>query len=369
MINLSVFLTRASKKIGIAVWLLLFILCVVSVLNIFYRGFNTNLLNLIPENASKTHLYLKLIRDFGIMDETYVSLDGDIMKNIDKVEHFADDLRKSDLIKNVRFRIDPSVVRFMSDMFRKNIFLYLNDDEMDSALDVIRPDVIKKKIEKMKDRLILPSKYLSLTDPLGFSEQMFSRMPSMEMPLDASSGLFMQDKGKRLFIVVDPGGEARDIAFDADLIRVIEDVFTKHFKGDDSIRMGMTGSHPITYYEQRIMKTDIQINILTAFLGVTLIFLIFFRTIKGMFVAFIPVFVSIILTTSLSANIFGAMSEISGAFGAMLVGLGVDLSIVLYIRNLYIKDIERSVGETSSAIWTRVGTTADGSRWRRVRRM
>jgi len=358
MVDFSVLLTRISRRYGAAVWVVTVVLCVLSLLSVFHRGFNTNLLNLIPREARKTHLYLKLIRDFGMMEETYIILDGEILANIDAIERFAEDLRKSGLVKDVRYRLDPEVIRYLSEMFRKKAFLFLDDSGLDQALSVLRPENMARRVRKLRTRLLMPSKPVSMTDPLGFSEQVLGRMPSMDMPFDAASGLLLSNNGTRLFIILQPAGEARDISFDTDLLRLINDSFERRFRGINSVSMGVTGSHAITYHEQKIMKRDMQVNIVAAFVCVSLIFIIFFRTIRGMIYAFVPVIMAIVLTTGLAAWIFGSMSEISGAFGAMLVGLGVDLCIVLYMRHIVMRDIEQSVRATASAIWTGVLTTA-----------
>jgi predicted RND superfamily exporter protein len=358
MTDISITLTRRSQRSGKIIWMIAVFLCLVSFVTVMFRGFNTNLLNLIPEDAHKTHLYLKLIQDFGIMEETYVILDGDIRGQSNKIEEFVRTMEKSDLVNTIRYKLDPAVMNFMRSLILKNVLLYLNDEEIDRALTITGTNAIKKRINKIRSRLILPSKTFSMSDPLGFSESIVSRMPSLDMPFDKASGLFLSEDGQRLFIILDPAGEARDIDYDRNLMALINESFNSTFKEDDQIRMGITGSHPITYYEQKIMKADMEMSIVTAFLAVALIFIIFLRTIRGMLYAFIPVLFAVFITTGIAAQIFGSMSEISGAFGAMLVGLGVDLSIVLYMRNIILRDIELSVKETSSAIWTGVLTTA-----------
>ncbi|GBD99955.1 MMPL family protein [bacterium BMS3Abin07] len=358
MAEFSVLLARLSGKNSIAVRIIIVLLCLLSVFVILKSGFNANLLSLIPADAARTRLYLDLIKDFGLLDETYIVLDGNIMQNLPKVENFTGDLRRSPLVRDARYRLDPSVKKYFSDLLRKNVFLFMDNIQLSNALKSLSPVNITKRLRKIKDRLLLPAGGAAIVDPLGFSESMLAHMPSPDMPFDISSGLYLSDKGRRLFIVVKPDGEARDIDYDRKLLDMINASFMKNFKNAPSIKMQITGSHAITYYEQEIMKSDILRNIVTAFIGVFLIFVFFLRSLRGMLYAFIPVAASIVLTTGSSACIFGSMSEVSGAFGAMIVGLGVDLAIVLYIRYLYSKDIERSVSETSGAIWTGVLTTA-----------
>ena len=70
-----------------------------------------------------------------------------------------------------------------------------------------------------------------------------------------------------------------------------------------------------------------------------LIFLVFFRSLKGLLYVMTPVVFAIITTMGIAILIIGSLSEVTGAFAGLIVGLGIDLGIVLYVRYLINLDI------------------------------
>jgi len=358
MDNPSVLLARFSRNAKKTVWTIVLLLMVFSIYLVAHRGFNANLLDLIPEEAEDTRLHLEIADRFGIMDEVYVIFTGDIRRNIDKVRSFAGNFENGGLVENVRYQLDPAMKEFFSSMFRKNVLLYLSDNDLQTVLDRLGPEEMKFQLTKAHDRLLLPSSGLTLADPLGFSELLFPQIPSFDMPIDTTSGYYLSKDGQMLYMIVHPSGKASDVGYDRKLMTYLDKTYQDVFGNDPTLKMGVTGNHAITFYEQSMMKRDMQINIISSFIVVGGLFLFFLGTMRGMLYAFIPVFSAVAVTLGIGTLFMGSMSEVSGAFGAMLVGLGVDLTIVLYIRFLLDRNMESSVRERSGAIWAGAFTTA-----------
>lgn len=358
MDNFSVSLACYARRWKKIVWAAVLILMGLSVYLVAHRGFNSNLLDLIPERAKKTRLYLDLARDFGIMDEVYVIFSGDIRRSIKAVDAFADAVAKGGLVEKVKYQLDPGMKTFFSSMFRNNALLYLSEEDLETALDRLEPDVMKQQLSKVRDRLLLPSSGLSIADPLSFSELLFPSIPPFDMPVDTTSGYYLSEDGQRLYMMLHPASKASDVSYDRRLMTFLNETYRQTFGGNPSLEMGITGSHAITFHEQNMMRRDMQVNIISSFIVVGGLFLIFLGTMRGMLYAFVPVISAVAITLGIGTALMGAMSEVSGAFGAMLVGLGVDLTIVLYIRFLLDRNMETSIKDRSGAIWAGAFTTA-----------
>jgi len=358
MDNFSVSLAYYARRWKKIVWAAVLLLMALSIYLVAHRGFNSNLLDLIPKGAEKTGLYLDLARDFGIMDEVYVIFTGDIRRNIKTVDAFAGAVAKSGLVENVKYQLDPGTKNFFSSMFRKNALLYLSEENLEKALDRLDPGAMKQQLLKVRDRLLLPSSGLALTDPLSFSELLFPSIPSFDMPVDTTSGYYLSEDGQRLYMMLHPVSKASDVGYDRRLMTFLNETYGQTFGSEPSLKMGITGSHAITFHEQSMMRRDMQVNIISSFIVVGGLFIFFLGTMRGMLYAFIPVFAAVAVTLGIGTALMGAMSEVSGAFGAMLVGLGVDLTIVLYIRFLMDRNMELSVRDRSGAIWAGAFTTA-----------
>jgi predicted RND superfamily exporter protein len=88
-------------------------------------------------------------------------------------------------------------------------------------------------------------------------------------------------------MVLTPLKSPRDIAFSERLIRDLETILGKHTKA--GLKAVITGSHAITLHEASVMKSEIVSNVVMSLLGVALIFLIFFRSLKGLLYVMLPV--------------------------------------------------------------------------------
>jgi hypothetical protein len=114
------------------------------------------------------------------------------------------------------------------------------------------------------------------------------------------------------------------------------------------------------------MKSEIVSNVIMSLLGVALIFLIFFRSLKGLLYVMLPVSTAIVTTMGVMLAVTGSLSEVTGAFAGLIVGLGIDLGIVLYVSYLInsrayadrTECMDRSISDVYRGITTGMMTTA-----------
>ncbi|MEW6068520.1 MAG: MMPL family transporter [Nitrospirota bacterium] len=357
MIKLSLFLTGLFKRkplipISIIAFLLLF-----SLFRLYSTGFGRNLLEYIPEDATRTKTYINALEHIGGEDDCYIVFEGDISQIIKKIEGIADELRKMPEIIDVRYKVNNELKNFYLNMLKTNLPLYISPDSLDEFLERLTPPGIKEAISKTQLRLMMPGGgELGQIDPLGLTDFMMP-IPDMEGFLDKTSGYYMLEKGKGLIVIAVPSKDPRDIAFDHKLLQGIDKVITNHIGNSDNITFSITGSHAITYYEATQMKKDMKWNILSSFLLVGAVIIIFMRELRIMIYAFLLVGISILITLGISSLFLGTLTEAAGGFGAILIGLGVDLPIILYVRFIFLRNMEKSIEETSQGIWTGVLTT------------
>ncbi|MDP2157783.1 MAG: MMPL family transporter, partial [Nitrospirota bacterium] len=230
----------------------------------------------------------------------------------------------------------------------------------------LSPEGMQRELEKTKQRLSLPGNQegLAMIDPLNFFEIFLSHMNLADGSFDPSSGYFLTPDKKNLIMILTPTGSSRDIAFSERFSSSMESILDK-YRGSD-FTAEITGSHAITLHEASAMKSEILFNTLASLISVMFIFMVFFRSLKGLLYVMTPVVFAIITTMGIAILIIGSLSEVTGAFAGLIVGLGIDLGIVLYVRYLInidmysnpIERMDRSIEATYRSITTGVMTTA-----------
>jgi hydrophobe/amphiphile efflux-3 (HAE3) family protein len=138
-------------------------------------------------------------------------------------------------------------------------------------------------------------------------------------------------------------------------------------RGNDDTIMSVTGSIAI----QRAIREEtfyyLKIVIPVAVILVAIVLLIFHRSIKGLFIGFLPLMYAVALTFGTQGIIQPEMNLLSIAIVALLLGLGIDYSI--YLANRYaeehaIKDkverVEKTLSRTGKAVFLCAFTTIIG---------
>jgi len=138
-------------------------------------------------------------------------------------------------------------------------------------------------------------------------------------------------------------------------------------RGNDDTQMSVTGSVAI----QRAIREEtfyyLKIVLPIAVILVAIVLFVFHRSIKGLFIGFLPLMYAVTLTFGVQGIIQPEMNLLSIAIVALLLGLGIDYSI--YLTNRYaeehaIKDkaerVEKTLSRTGKAVFLCAATTIIG---------
>lgn len=367
MPNKLPFIRRASKRFPLITILTSALLLLASFAIIFSSQFNTDVSRLIPTHAQKTSLYFSLIEKTGGMDKAYIVFGADhIMDHIQKIEKIADEVRSSRIVKTVSWKISDETKAFLKNVHARKAPLLLSEHEMREFVNKLSPEGMQRELEKTKRRLSLPGNQegLAMIDPLNFFEVFSSHAKFADVTFDPGSGYFLSPDKKDLIMILTPTDSPRDIVFSEKFTGSMESILAKYRSVNFSAEI--TGSHAIALHEASAMKRAILFNTLSSLISVMFIFLVFFRSLKGLLYVMTPVVFAIITTMGIAILIIGSLSEVTGAFAGLIVGLGIDLGIVLYVKYLINIDIyanpiermDRSIEATYRSITTGVLTTA-----------
>ncbi|MBM4136548.1 MAG: hypothetical protein FJ241_06915 [Nitrospira sp.] len=356
-VRASLFLFTFFRKRPIISLAIIGVLLCFAFIRMYTAEFGTDLISYIPKDAKLTKAYLEALSHAGGERNCYIILEGNVLRGTELIEEITGALQKIPEIDDVQYRVNKDVKDFYLNMVKSRLPLYLDTEGFEAFFKRLTPDGMEEAIKRTQLRLMMPGGgEIGRIDPLGLTD--FIRpFPNTEGFVDTTSGYYMLQGGRGLILIATVKGDARDLSFDKKLLDGIDAVMKRHIQKTDNISVTITGSHAITYYEATQMKREMIRNIAMSLILVGAVVIFFFRDIRVMGYAFLPVFISIFISLSLGSLVLGSLTEAAGGFGAMLVGLGVDLPIVLYVRNLFLRNIEISIIETSSGIWAGALTT------------
>jgi len=164
-------------------------------------------------------------------------------------------------------------------------------------------------------------------------------------------------KQRNYYIFVKPEGTVTDTSFTQtfvdDIQRAINDSGFENEIHD--LKIKLTGSLIVRLEENTFIKHDLEKSaLLAAFLVVALI-LMYTRSWFSILLIIVPLLLSMTYTFAVTRLVIGHLNIISGFLVAILMGLGIDYGIHLYIRFKQELLKGRSIPEASEIVATQVG--------------
>ena len=95
------------------------------------------------------------------------------------------------------------------------------------------------------------------------------------------------------------------------------------------------GGYPIALEDEALTRKDLQSSFIISLIGVNLLFFLVFRQLRILFLMLLPLAMALIWTFGVLQLIFGHVNILTGAFAAVLLGLGIDFGI--HLLNMYIE--------------------------------
>ncbi len=366
---LARFCLRRSKQI-IFVSLLVAVAAVIAASRL---AFDTDLLNLIPQNNRQVNEFRKVLRDMGTIDYHIVIFDlpagRDVHDYESLIEGVARGYANNPKIEDVTYRI-PNPLDFV-DVILPRALLFLTPAELDEVAVKLSDAGIRGSVERNRALLETPQafalKQLVQYDPFNLAPIFIRKFQSAGggFKLDASSGYYASSDHTMVLMLMKPKQPAQDVPFAKSLMAdgaLIEAEALKNFQRDAPHDLPMpkiehTGGYEIAVGDADLIRQDVIINVLGSFFGVLALFLYAFRRIASIAYAAAPLALGLALTFGIAALVYGQLSQASGGFAALLAGLGIDFITVLYGR--YVDERNRGV-DMAHAVRTTLRTTMPG---------
>ncbi len=352
------------------VLLLIFLSFVASLLIASRLQIKTDIFDLLPQDNEKVKTFRQVLGDYGSMDYLMIAIESRNGGPADEFEDFADlfakELRSSPLIDYVEYKIweETENTRPLVD----NGLLYLSKPEIDALADRLRDEKIREQVTRSKTLLLTPSalplKTLVEKDPFNIlplvKDRLLKRGGNMRLyPFD---GYFLCEDRSMLLMIARPKKAAQDLLFCKELMKTANQAEQRarkeveESKGSslEQMKVSYGGGYLIALNDSGVIQKDILRNFLTSFIGVLILFLLSFKTLKSLLFAGLPLIMGISWTMAFAALTVGELNYATSGFSALLLGLAIDFTIVMYNRYLE----ERTEGtEAPASAWLMLAET------------
>ncbi|MBI4161493.1 MAG: MMPL family transporter [Acidobacteria bacterium] len=317
----------------------------------FTRGleFRSDLGDFLPESSPVVRSFRETVEHFGTSDHLLVVLQGGGEEDADPrevlAECLAEALSATGRIEYLDYRMDAEALDSLRQSLLPYALLYLEEESLPGLERKLSDAGIREQVRENRRLLLSPAspftKQLVQQDPLGirtlFEPLLAERGGNLRLRL--RDGYLFSSDLRLLLLIAKPKRPAQDVAFTRDLLREFERIEAGcrgelAAEGEDpaGVRIGVTGGYAFVVENEAILKSDMLWNLVTAAVGVTLLFWLAFRSAATVLYVGLPLVAGLAWTAGFAGLAVGNLNLFTAMTLTILIGLEVDFTIHLLTR-------------------------------------
>jgi predicted RND superfamily exporter protein len=328
------------------------VITIVSILLITQLRMDSSLDSLMPSRDSQARKLLADLMDAGPQDVLVVVVSvpepGKLESAKQIVDGFVEEIASFPGIDHLEAKVTTQQKKFFSELLLPHAGLFLSEKERFDLLERLSDSSISLQIKENKRLLLMPMQSgvrdLLLKDPLGLRYLWLSRWFAQQSfaGLELDDGYLVDKSRSHLLVFIRPKQSARNITYTKKLMAAasaageaaISSWRKSHPAAAVTPKITFAGGYAIAQEDEALTRRDLQSSLLISFLGVNILFFLVFRKLRFLFLMLLPLAMALIWTFGLLQLIFGHVNILTGAFAAVLLGLGIDFAI--HLLNLYV---------------------------------
>ena len=300
---------------------------------------DSQLVDILPGDLPASREYRQFLESFGGFERVFVLVgtpegtEADPDRLADAAELLAGEIGRSDLVASVRWGLEETDEAFFLGEVLPRLPL-LTDPEIYPRLERrLDPDAIRARVRFKRSELAGPTAALAgpmfAADPLGFAEEIgLSGRGSESFLVDPVTGAFLSPDGRTAVVVVTPAVPEFDSDAGHALNRVLEGAYAAvRDETDSDLVLDAVGGPLYAAQDERIIRGDLVRTVTCSAIGISLLLILYFRSLRIPLVLAFAVFSGILWTGAVIVWLQGTISVIGIAFASILLGLGVDYGI------------------------------------------
>jgi predicted RND superfamily exporter protein len=328
------------------------VITIVSILLITQLRMDSSLDSLMPSRDSQARKLLADLMDAGPQDVLVVVVSvpepGELESAKQIVDGFVEKMASFPGIDHLEAKVTTQQKKFFSEILLPHAGLFLSEKERFDLLERLSDSSISLQIKENKRLLLMPMQSgvrdLILKDPLGLRYLWLSRWFAQQSfaGLELDDGYLVDESRSHLLVFIRPKYSARNITYTKKLMAAasaageaaISSWRKSHPAAAVTPKIIFAGGYAIAQEDEALTRRDLQSSLLISFLGVNILFFLVFRKLRFLFLMLLPLAMALTWTFGLLQLIFGHLNILTGAFAAVLLGLGIDFAI--HLLNLYL---------------------------------
>ena len=294
----------------------------------------TTLRDLLPENDQVVRNFEETVRDFDLVDRVVVVLEFE-PENLEAAQSFADLF-----VEQIQEQVET---REYLHWMKANLFDQSNNSEWFEYLQFLTrllpgeriPDLIERLSPAQMDQQIMEnrrdlasgvsSKVLIEKDPLNLLEFAGTYLTEItgNYQIEFPDGFLVSKDRSMLLILGKPTKSPEDVDFSSALDGFLKQQIEatkvimreeEEVEPNDLFVVGLTGPHPITAHENKVIKGDVINMFLTSFFFVLLLFVLAYGRPWALFYVGFPLLCAEIWTLGIGYLLFGRLNLLTAAF-------------------------------------------------------
>ncbi|MEQ8819247.1 MAG: MMPL family transporter [Sumerlaeia bacterium] len=343
-----------------------------------YLDIEMDVAALLPEESEVSRRARTVLQDFGSFDFMLAVIatdeEGKEAMLKDAAEELAYALSDRRFIRDVTYTLEPESLEIGTPEGDARAVALLTEADWQRLEDKLTTYSLQQDIRRLSGLLNAPipryQRDKLLRDPLNFHQVLIERLEIKSGPLKVNlrDNYFMSADGKTLLLLLWPVAPATDLAFAREFQDFLEEtragVFLRNPQWSFPDRpegryfnIRFYGPHYEAIVDSRIVRSDLYKTSIASFIAVLALFFFAFRRPEALVFVGMPLALGVCWTLGAVSLYPGRLTQVTMAFAAILIGLGIDFSVHIY--NRYLEEI-RNGRENNDALRRAVIATGPG---------
>jgi len=236
-----------------------------------------------------------------------------------------------DHISGITWRIDPSMMLDVSSFITSNMPYFLEEEDYKAMDSLIQPDVIRERLEQVKETLLSPAgmvlKNTLLQDPLLFSGPLLEKLQGFGMEdrfMIHLDHIFSKD-GSEAVITIDSRYPTADTGNNKKLVVAIDKAIEEtHVKFDHEIQASPFGAAYIALTNANRIRQDTWISVAIALAVIAILLALYFRNYRYILLIGLSVLAGSLFAFAMAGVLTSSLSLVAIGAGSVIVGIAVN---------------------------------------------
>ncbi|HTO06238.1 MAG TPA: MMPL family transporter [Myxococcota bacterium] len=318
-----------SRGVRLGAWALL--CAALALYGVRGLDFSTDILNFMPDGhgAELAQISRELARSDLARTMVLTLSADDPSRAVAAARELAETLRANPEVAWLRAGADPELLRSVYELYFPKRLYFLSQAPEQELPALLSDRGLKVQAERVRSSLALPMstllKRIVPEDPLGAFARQSERLRAGEPPLASQDGAFTTRDGRWAVLLLATRDSALDSTAQRPLLEAIDAALQSlRAKYGADLVLEKSGANRFAVDAEAGIRGDATFISWVSFVGVSLLSLVFFRSMLSLGMVMIPGVVGLLVAMALGIAIFGHLDGMTIGFGGSLIGVTID---------------------------------------------